>query len=139
MPAASGLHRMPGTGEAAAGSPPTVSDTEGRCIGFGAFDGGRLVGYITLIPVLIGSRRQYCQLEAFQVSADQRGRGIGRRLFERLCAEARSRGIPALYISAHSSKESQAAYAKPGSVHAREIIHAIANEEPCGVQMEYVL
>ena len=44
-----------------------------------------------------------------------------------------------LYISAHSSKESQAAYRALGCVHAEEINAKLAQEEPCDVQMEYRL
>ncbi len=43
------------------------------------------------------------------------------------------------YISAHSSKKSQAAYKALGCVHAREITPWIADEEPFDVQLEYVL
>jgi len=44
-----------------------------------------------------------------------------------------------LYISAHSSKENQAAYKALGCVHAKEINPKLAEEEPCDVQLEYVL
>lgn len=108
-------------------------------LGIGAFDGDRLVGYITLSRKILGSRGQYRQLDAFQVSQEHRGQGIGRQLFTRLCREAKTLGTQKLYISAHSSKESQAAYRALGCVHAEEIIPAIAQEEPCDVQMEFVL
>lgn len=48
-------------------------------------------------------------------------------------------GAEKLYISAHSSKESQTAYKALGCVYATEIIPWIAEEEPCDVQMEYIL
>ena len=99
----------------------------------------QLVGYITLGAQALGSRGQYRQVVDFQVSQEHRGMGVGRQLFTRLCSEAKSAGIPKLYISAHSSKESQAAYRALGCTHAQEIIPAIAEEEPCDVQMEYVL
>ena len=44
-----------------------------------------------------------------------------------------------LYMSAHSSMESQAAYRALGCVHAQEINAALAQAEPCDVQMEYLL
>ena len=112
---------------------------EGEMLGFGAFDGGQLVGYITLNTKALGSRGQYRQVEAFQVSEEHRGMGIGRQLFTRLCQEAKKLGTEKLYISAHSSKESQAAYRRLGCVHAEQIIPAIAEEEPFDVQMEFVL
>ena len=52
---------------------------------------------------------------------------------------AKGYGAEKLYISAHSSKESQAAYKALGCVHAEEIIPWIADEEPFDVQLEYVL
>lgn len=116
-----------------------VDGLEAGMLGFGAFDGDQLVGYITLGAQALGSRGQYRQVVDFQVSQEHRGMGVGRQLFTRLCSEAKSMGIPKLYISAHSSKESQAAYRKLGCVHAEEIIPAIAEEEPCDVQMEYPL
>ena len=108
-------------------------------VGFGAFEDGLLVGYITLSRKTLGTRGQYRQLVAFQVSREHRGRGIGRQLFTRLCREAKQMGTQRLYISAHSSRESQAAYRALGCVHAQEVIPAIAREEPFDVQMEYVL
>lgn len=116
-----------------------AENLEGDMLDFGAFEGGRLVGYITLGTQALGSRGQYRQVVEFQVSEEHRGMGVGRQLFTRLCAEARRIGAEKLYISAHSSRESQAAYRKLGCVHAEEIIPAIAQEEPWDVQLEYVL
>ena len=99
-----------------------AGNLDGDMVDFGAFDGSRLVGYITLGTQALGSRGQYRQLVEFEVSQEHRGMGAEK-----------------LYISAHSSKESQAAYRALGCTHAREIIPAIAEEEPCDVQMEYVL
>ena len=48
-------------------------------------------------------------------------------------------GSEKLYISANSSKESQAAYRALGCVHALEIIPWIADKEPCDAQMKYAL
>ena len=61
------------------------------------------------------------------------------KLFEKAAGVAREYGAKKLYISAHSSKESQAAYKALGCVHAEEIIPWIADEEPFDVQLEYVL
>ena len=122
------------------GMAKTIAENlDGDMLDFGAFDHGRLVGYITLGTEILGSRGQYRQVVEFQVSEEHRGMGIGRQLFTRLCEEARKIGAEKLYISTHSSKESHAAYRKLGCVHAEEIIPAIAEEEPCDVQMEYVL
>ena len=107
--------------------------------GYGAFMNGTVIGYITIGTSLFGSRRQYIQLAEFEVSEKFRGQKIGKRLFELGCDAARSQNAEKLYISAHSSKESQAAYKALGCVHAMEINAKLAEEEPCDVKMEYVL
>lgn len=104
----------------------------------GAFDGGQIVGFAQLGERL-GSRGQYMELVSYHVSAPYRGQGIGRRLFAAICDAARALGAEKLYISAHSSKESQAAYHALGCVHAVEVDPVRAAKEPCDVQMEYSL
>ena len=104
----------------------------------GAFAWGRLIGF-AMLGERLGSRGQYIDLSSFHVSAPWRGRGIGRRLFAAACDAARSLGAEKLYISAHSSKESQAAYRALGCVNAVEIDAAHEMEEPCDVQMEFDL
>lgn len=116
-----------------------AGNLHGSMIDFGAFDGDKLAGYITVGTERIGSRKQYVQLVEFEVSAPYRGRKIGRRLFAEAVKAARATGAEKLYISAHSSKESQAAYRALGCVNAEEMISFIAEEEPCDVQMEYRL
>lgn len=111
----------------------------GSIVGFGAFDGDAVVGYITIGTARFGSGAQYAQLVEFEVSEGYRGRKIGKRLFGLGCEAARALGAQKLYISAHSSMESQAAYRALGCVHAQEINAALAQAEPCDVQMEYML
>lgn len=105
----------------------------------GAFCGQTLVGYLLLLPERFGSRGQYMELKELYVSEPFRGRGIGRELFGRGAAYARTAGASKLYISAHSSRESQAAYRRWGCVEAAEPDRERAAREPCDVQMEYPL
>lgn len=105
---------------------------------YAAFDGEQVVGFAQLGDRL-GSKGQYIDLVSFHVSAPYRGQGIGRRLFYALCDEARRLGAEKLYISAHSSKESQAAYRALGCELAREIDPVRVSLEPFDVQMEYDL
>lgn len=105
---------------------------------YAAFDGNEVVGFVCLGEWL-GSQSQYIELVSFHVSAPYRGKGIGRRLFAAVCDEARQRGAEKLYISAHSSKESQAAYHALGCEIAQEIDPVRASREPFDVQMEYNL
>ncbi|MGN0601354.1 MAG: GNAT family N-acetyltransferase [Oscillospiraceae bacterium] len=106
---------------------------------YGAFLDEKIVGYIVLSNILFGSKKQYSELVLFHVSQPFRRMGIGTDLFKAICREAKLLGAEKLYISAHSSKESQAAYRKLGCVNAEEINREIAENEPFDVQMEYVL
>ena len=116
-----------------------ANNLNGDMIDYGAFAETDLIGYITVGTEKLGTKKQYVQLVTFQVSEAFRGMGVGRKLFEKAVTIAREYGTKKLYISAHSSKESQAAYKALGCVYAEEIIPWIAEEEPCDVQMEYVL
>ncbi len=107
--------------------------------GFGAFDGERIIGFATVSHRIFGTAARYAQLVCFQISAEYRRRGVGRRLFSLACEEARRLGADKLYISAHSSKESQAAYRALGCGFAEEINEELAAAEPFDVQMEYRL
>ena len=104
----------------------------------GAFDGERVVGFAQLGERL-GSGGEYIELVGFHVSEPYRGQGIGRRLFAAICDAARASGADKLYISAHSSRESQAAYRALGCVYAGEVDPVRVEKEPCDVQMEYDL
>ena len=107
--------------------------------GFGAFDGERIIGFATVSLRLFGAAARYAQLVCLHVSEEYRRQGIGRKLFSLACEEARQLGADKLYISAHSSKESQAAYRALGCTPAEEINEELAAAEPYDVQMEYRL
>lgn len=106
---------------------------------YGAFDQKKIVGYILLANQLFGTKKQYIELILFHVSEPYRNKGIGKELFKRACKGAREEGATKLYISAHSSKESQAAYRKLGCIDAVEVNMSIAENEPFDIQMEYQL
>lgn len=108
-------------------------------VGFGAFCDGRVVGYDYVSNVLFGSNYQYLELKLFHVSEPFRRMGIGKELFKLACDEAKRSGAKKLYISAHSSEESQAAYRSLGCIDAREINRECAENEPYDIQMEYQL
>ena len=107
--------------------------------GFGAFDGGRIIGFVTVSHRIFGAAARYVQLVCFQISEEYRRQGIGRKLFSLACEEARRLGVDKLYISAHSSKESQVAYRALGCSFAEEINEELTAAEPFDVQMEYRL
>ena len=97
-----------------------------------ALDGDRVVGFIGLMKKLNGS---YMILDLMQVSAEVRGHGIGRKLFDKGKEEARKAGAEALYISACSSEETIAFYNAMGCSLTDSPIKEIAEDEPYDLQM----
>ena len=104
-----------------------------------AFCEGKLKGFVSAEAELFGGEEGYCDLSSIHVSADARGRGLGRALFQKAEEEGRRRGAEALYISAHSSVESQAFYKAMGCVEAREYQAFHVEKEPCDCQLERLL
>lgn len=108
-------------------------------LAYGARADGQVVGFALLAGELSGAAAQYLDLAEFHVSLPFRGQGIGRALFRLACRGARERGASRLYISAHSARETMAAYHALGCVEAEEINWTLAKKEPCDVQLEYRL
>ena len=65
--------------------------------------------------------------------------GIGKQLFQMASTWAREKGAKKLYISAHSSIESQAFYKAMGCVEALEYNKEHVEKEPCDCQLEYIV
>ena len=86
-----------------------------------------------------GAHKEYVQLSSIHVSYKSRGRGIGKELFIIAIQEAKLLGAKKLYISAHSSEESQAFYKVMGCVEAEEYNEKIVSKEPYDCQLEFVL
>lgn len=74
-------------------------------------------------------------LDMMHVSAALRGKGLGRRLFEKGRTEARKAGADELYISACSSEETVAFYRAMGAKITDSPIKEMAEEEPFDLQM----
>lgn len=104
-----------------------------------ALEQGRMTGFAAVPSRRFGSSAQYVQLAELYVSAESRGQGLGRALFVRACEAASALGARKLYISAHSSEETQAFYRRMGCVEAREYDPELTALEPCDCQMEYEL
>lgn len=103
------------------------------------FIDGKLKGFTSVESSLLGSQKQYADLSCIHVSADARGLGLGRALFEKAAESAKVLGAEKLYISAHSSVESQAFYKRMGCVEALEYDAHHVEQEPCDCQLEYLL
>lgn len=92
----------------------------------------KVVGFIGLLKQLVGERMI---LDMMQVSAECRGTGIGRKLFEIGKKEALRSGAKELYISACSSEETIAFYRAMGAEITDNPIKQLADDEPFDLQM----
>lgn len=106
---------------------------------FGAFSDNVLVGFASIESQFWGSQKEYIQLSSIHTSYECRGMGIGKELFFLASKKAKEMGAKKLYISAHSSEESQAFYKALGCVEAVEYNKKLVDEEPCDCQLEYRL
>ena len=98
-----------------------------------------IIGFSRIDPELFGSKNEYVNLRELQVSYGFRRDGLGRALFKSSCVEAKSLGAKKIYISAHSSEETQAFYKSMGCYDAMEINQALFEKEPFDCHMEYCL
>jgi GNAT superfamily N-acetyltransferase len=98
-----------------------------------------LIAFACLLSKFFGSESQYLQLMQIHTSYEYRNKGIGKKLFKISAEKAKRLGAKKLYISAHSSEESQYFYEKIGCMDAKEINKRLAEREPCDRQMEFLL
>lgn len=101
-------------------------------ISYIALNEDRIVGFVGLIKQLVND---YMILDMMHVSAEFRGMGIGRELFELGRKEAEKAGAKALYISACSSEETIAFYKAMGAVVTEDTIKQLEEAEPYDLQM----
>jgi len=106
---------------------------------FGVFAGGCMIGFASVDSELTGSKKEYAHMGMLHVSYEHRNKGIGKKMFAAVCERAVEFGAKKLYISSHSSEESQAFYKAVGCVEAVEIDPAAVEKEPCDCQLEFVL
>lgn len=109
---------------------------EGGGLVYGAFDDGRLKGFVSVEPGLFGGEQRYLDLSSIHVSEDMRHEGIGRQLFLAAKEWAKNHGAEKLYISAHSAVETQAFYKKMGCVEAVLYHRGHVEKEPYDCQLE---
>jgi predicted N-acetyltransferase YhbS len=80
----------------------------------GAFDGERLVGVAVIEHALFGPDGRTLQLSFLHVSAETRGTGVGKTLFEQALDEARTRGALRMYVSASPTERTVRFYMARG-------------------------
>lgn len=106
---------------------------------FGAFADGVLKGFAAVEGRPLGPGDLYRDLTSLHVSADCRGHGMGRMLFECAADWARKDGAQKLYISSHSAQETQAFYSAMGCVDTQWPSPEHVALEPFDCQLEYRL
>lgn len=106
---------------------------------YAAFLEDRLKGFVSVEAELFGGEQRYLDLTSIHVSADMRGRGIGRALFMAAEDWARKKGARKLYISAHSAVETQSFYRAMGCVEAEVPCEKHVDAEPFDCQLERLL
>jgi predicted N-acetyltransferase YhbS len=106
---------------------------------YGIFDGRRLVGAAVLEARFIGREADQLQLKFMHVGRSHRGRGLGRRLFERARREALRRGAKRLYVSATPSRHTIDFYLRLGCRVTPEPDPELLELEPEDIHLEYAL
>lgn len=78
--------------------------------------GGQVVGYLALcVGYSIEFRGRDAFVDEFYLVEEARGRGLGSRVLERVCAEARAMGIVALHLEvARGNQRARALYERWG-------------------------
>ena len=100
------------------------------------FHDGTLKGFASVESGMFGGEEKYLDLTSLHVSADMRGRGIGKELFLAACRWAKEKGARKLYISGHSAVETQAFYKAVGCREAKVYNQKHVWAEPCDCQLE---
>ena len=94
-----------------------------------AFDGNVLVGFCCIDGYLSGKTAKYANLTMLFVDDNWQRKGIGRKLFNKICTNAARMGADKLFISAVASFETIAFYFDMGCEDAREIISEYIDTE----------
>lgn len=110
-----------------------------RGVVYGAFLNNKLKGFASVEYGFIDKNNEYFDLSSLHVSEDIRGNGIGKTLFEMSAEWAKTSGAKKLYISSHSSVETQRFYKTMGCIEALEYNEKHVKNEPYDCQLEYVI
>ena len=106
---------------------------------FGAFDGPKIAGVISLDSEFIGKNKDHLNLAGFWVSSQYRNKGIGRKLLELVIEKAMEIGTAMIYVSATPSQNTVNFYLKGGFELADEIIENLYELEPLDIHMVRML
>ncbi len=94
-----------------------------------AYDDDILIGFGSVDGCLAGESAKYANLTMLFVDDNWKRKGIGRKLFEKLCMCARRMEADRLFISSIASAETVAFYFSMGCEDASEVIPAYVDTE----------
>lgn len=105
---------------------------------FGAFDGDALAGMSVLDHNFVRSGNRRLNLEGLWVSANARGNGVGKALFQLAAQEAQKRGAKAMYVSATPSENTVHFYQNLGCTRADPVDSVLFEKEPEDIHLELI-
>lgn len=103
---------------------------------WGAFEGDRLIGLVSLDSKRFGKNLDFLKLDMLYVSNSHRGKGIGRKLMEISKTKAKALGAGKLYISATPFKNTVDFYLGLGAGLTSELNQKLFDLEPEDVHLE---
>jgi predicted N-acetyltransferase YhbS len=123
-------------GEAALYTPILLDCFDRGGIFYGAFEDGQLVGAAVLDVKFIGKDKDQLQLKFLHVSHDYRGKGLGRRLFEKAADKARALNAKKLYVSATPSGSTIHFYMRMGCTVTQDVDPELFELEPEDIHLK---
>lgn len=106
----------------------------------GAFDDdNKLIGFATVNKQVFGKSNKYVLLDQLFITLDQRGKGIGKKLFMLSSKVAKAWSVDKIYICAGSAEETVAFYFAIGCTIAEEINKELYESDPRDFQLEYIV
>lgn len=106
---------------------------------YGAFEDGQLIGVAVLESKFIGKDKDQLQLKFLQVSRDYRGKGLGRKLFEKAADKARALNTNKLYVSATPSESTIHFYVRMGCTVTQDVDPDLFELEPDDIHLECLI
>ncbi|MED5015767.1 GNAT family N-acetyltransferase [Paenibacillus chibensis] len=104
-------------------------------IAYGAFDGDTLAGFGVLGHRFRGEQMDQLQVDLMYVSRSYRRQGIGTRIMEELCREAKRRGASYLYISSTETESAVNFYMASGGRITDRVDEELFRMEPEDIHM----
>lgn len=109
-------------------------------IAFGAFDHkDKMLGFATIDRIFFGEETSVALLDQLFITLEERGRGIGKKLFMHCVEVAQKWNVDKIYICAGSAEETIAFYFAIGCKEAVEVNKELYESDPRDLQLEFLL